>query len=358
MKGVSKSSMSFFYITFLSILGFSFDLQHPYKKDARWFLFLLLYCLLLLNIVFLLDLPDINAYCQLYTDYQQSGIIDNHSEIGYRLISKIFAACGVPFYVFRTFIITFSVLLFFKGVCSLTENFSIALLFFYTSIFVISYLIQVRTGLGLSLFIGIGLPAYKKQKHCITFLSIILACLFHTSMIMLFLPFIFLALPNKKNYKLFFILILLFMGCVNLFDIILDFARLHFQSTKLISYINASGNKNASFSNRDILSMLLLYIFAFKTNNNSFDNLMYWSLFSGALLKIVFRNFSDVGTRFSLLFQYPLIFLMPLFVDKRKTYFSWLKIALIIIFCFANFYFWISHYGNGEIIANSYLRLE
>lgn len=342
-----------FYISFFILAVFSFDLNQKFKKDARLFFFVIISIILLANISLLHKLPDIKSYKEIYENYLFHRVLDNHVERGYMFCNIIFAESLFPFFIFRAVIILFSCAIFFNGIAEFSKQFSISVLYFYTCVFVMSYLIQIRTGLGLSVFIGIGLPAYKRKQYSIVLLSIILAMLFHISMIVLFIPFVLCKFLKGKKVKLFFSFCAFILLYINVFDLFVNIVMEHFINTKLIAYINDSGNINAGLSKRDLLNFILCILFARCTDENDIDNFMFWSFFCGFILKIIFRNFGEVGVRFNLLFQYSLVFLMPILYNKKNVY----TLLGIYVFAFVNFRQWIAAPGRESIISNGYISL-
>lgn len=343
----------FFYISFVALSAFSLDIGRKYKKDARVAMFLFFSIIFIGNAIILTNLPDISAYEESYEGFRKARALDEHMEPGYMLVSSLFARIDFPFYAYRCLLIFCSTALFFRGIIRLSEQFSISVIYFYTCVFVISYLIQVRVGLGLSVFVGFGLPSYCQKNSFFVFLSIVIASFFHISMLALFLSLFFTAFPRNKKFKYFALLCGLLFVFLNVFELLLNIAETYFLHTKVMSYINQSGDKDALFSARDILNFCLLLYFSSITNANEFDNLMFWNLFCGFFLKIIFRNFGEVGVRFNLLFSYSLVFLMPLLCKNKNI----LKVIFAYLFAFVNFYFWITNYGSGSIIKNGGLSL-
>lgn len=337
--------MNLFYMSFIIIAAYSFDLRKRYSKDASKLFLFFIYIILLFNIIMLQTLPDLKNYQTIYEKYMYEGKIDNHVEIGYMLFNRIFADLSFPFHVFRCVLIIFSCALFFNGIIELSECLSISALYFYTCIFVYSYLIQIRTGLGLSVFVGIGLPAYYRKKNHILILSILIAMTFHLSMIALVCPFLLCKLPKTHRIKIFFTILVIGLLFINVFDLFNSIVKTFFGQTKLIAYINESGARNNGLSTRDIVNFIFCIIFSCYTNENEFDNLMFWSFFCGYVFKILFRNFFEIGVRFNLLFSYSLIFLMPLLYKQKPKY----TIYFIYAFAFVNFKQWLA---AGNIIKN------
>jgi hypothetical protein len=108
------------------------------------------------------------------------------------------------------------------------------------------------------------------------------------------------------------------------------------------------GYTNASLSNRDYISIVLLLLFLKKNSRDRMYNFMYWAYFTGFFLKVFFRNFPEFAFRLYLLFQFPLIFLMPALFEKK----SFVTRMLIIFFLFINFLMLITSYGVGSVIKN------
>lgn len=334
------------FITYFFIILFAVDVRYR-KVDINLrkalfvftgFAFILLYFSLNLKI-----LPDVEVYKESYENYQSLNLIDEHYEKGYNLLTKIFTFFEFNFYSFRIICILLSTILFFRGIFLLSKNISISLLYFYTCVFVISVLVQIRVGMGLSLYVCFGLPAYKQNKLLKSVLFIIFACFFHTSMIMLLIPYFFTIFKTVKSKLLILILSLIFVK-LNLVDLLLYLAQ-PFLGGKLQSYIYIVAKP--FLSSRDYLTMVMCVFFAFKTNSNKFDNFMYWNLFCSLFFHFIFSAFGEISVRFYLLYSYSLIFLMPLAFKLKNP----LNNLLIYGFGLLNFYLLISKYGNGFIIG-------
>lgn len=334
------------FVSYFFIILFAIDTR--YKKlninlqralfVFSGFVLILLYFSLNLKI-----LPDVEVYKKSYEDYQFLNLSDEHYEQGYNFFTKIFTFLGFNFYAFRIICIFISTVLFFRGIFKLSKNISISLLYFYVFVFSISFLVQIRVGMGLAIYVGLGLPAYKQGKTFKSIFSIALACLFHTSMIMLIVPYFLNFIKTAKSKFLVLIIALVFMK-LNFIDIMLYLAQ-PFLGGKLQSYMYVVGSPY--LSSRDYLTILLCVICAFKSNQNKFDNLMYWNLFCSLVFHYIFSPFGEISVRFYLLYSYSLVFLMPLIYKFKRP----INNFCIYIFGFLNLYLLISKYGNGFIIG-------
>jgi hypothetical protein len=107
-----------------------------------------------LSIIFLPNLPDVGIYKQIYYQYSDTHILDSHIEHGYNLLLVLCSKLGLSYFVFRFFITMVFAILFIHGIVNYSPNISLSLLFFYTAIFVVSFLIQIRVGMALSIVVG------------------------------------------------------------------------------------------------------------------------------------------------------------------------------------------------------------
>jgi hypothetical protein len=336
------------------IFFFSFDLYYNKIAFNVKIAIVLLFSFVALFAVFAFpDLPDIGGYKKIYENYHFRGRIDTHVDVGYFCLIRICSFFGFNFSSFRYFTILIFTLFFIYGILKYSSNLSLSLLFFFTCVFVVSFLIQVRVGFGLALVIGFGIPNYAKGRYFNFFLSTILASFFHISLIIILFPF--LLSISLKTPKIKFILILgtFLLLRLNVIGVLLDYALMLGNVSylaKIVSYINISTQTDALLSTRDFLSIIILLL-TFKTSNGRIPNFMYWSYFCCFFFKLAFRNFPEMAVRFYLIFQYPLIFLMPMLYQKK----NFIMRCFIIGFLVVNFIMMISNYGDGSIIGNANL---
>jgi hypothetical protein len=339
-------------VSVIVILFFSYDLYYNKissgTKKAVVFLFTLV---ALFAIVVFPNLPDINAYKKTYDNYRLRGLVDAHVDVGYFFLVRIFSFLDFNFYFFRCFTTLLFTLLFIRGIVKCSNNISLSLLFFFTGVYIVSFLIQVRVGFGLAIIIGFGLPCYVKGKYFNFFVSVIIACFFHISLVVIIVPFLLSCLFKTKKIKFILLCVTLLLLRFNVTDMILNYAVSLAQIpylAKIMTYINVSGQHDAFLSTRDYVSIIVL-LFTLKDAEDRMLNFMYWSYFCCLIFKLIFRNFGEIGVRFYMLFQYALVFLMSMSYQRKK----FIARCLIIVFLIVNFIMLISNYGSGSIINNA-----
>jgi hypothetical protein len=343
-------------LIFLVIIIFSFSFDLYYNKIAfnvKIIIILLFSVVALFAIVAFPNLPDIDSYRKIYENYHFRRRIDTHVDVGYFFLIRIWSFLGFNFSFFRYCTILIFTLILIGGILKYSNNFSLSLLFFFTCIFVVSFLIQVRIGFGLAIVIGFGIPNYAKGKYIDFILSVILASFFHISLIIILFPFLLSILFKTPIIKFLLIFVVLLLLRLNVSDLLLNYALMLGNLSylaKIGSYINSSIQTEALLSTRDFLSIIILLL-TFKTSNGRIPNFMYWSYFSCFFLKLAFRNFPEMAFRFYLIFQYPLIFLMPMLYQRK----NFIIRCFIIGFLVVNFIMMITNYGAGSIIDNANL---
>jgi hypothetical protein len=303
-----------------------------------------------LSIIFLPNLPDIGTYEQVYYQYSDAHILDSHIEYGYNILLVLCSKLGISFFTFRFFITMTFTLLFLYGLINYSSNIPLSLLFFYTTIFIVSFLIQVRVGMALSIVVGLGLPCYYKRHYKRFLVFVLLASAFHLSILAVIMPFFLSRCSKSVLVKALALCFVVFLSRINTNFVIFNIANL-FKivpaadkiSTYMWGYIN-----NISLSSRDYVSIVLLILFLKKNRKDELYNFMYWAYFTGFFLKVFLRNFPEFAFRLYLVFQFPLLFLMPILFAKK----NFILRMLIIIFLFINFFMLISSYGSGSIIKN------
>jgi len=300
-------------------------------------------------LITLTGLPDVGVYKRIFDAFQQTGRGTSYFEPGYLAISRLSARAGFDFWTFRyCSTIAFS-LLFARGIFKYSPNISLSLLYFFTTLFVVSFLIQVRTGLGLSVFIGIGIPCYIKKKKAAFALSIAAASLFHLSLLALFSPWVLAQFLKTRRMKLLAVALpfaIVFLHIDNLILRQVESLASIAMLGKITHYVNSNVLQDVGVSNRDYLAALLLVLLAGRTGDR-LSNFMFASYYCALFFHVLFRNFYEIGFRLYIIFQYALVFLMPLLYPKKNI----VARALNIAFCFVNYYMLISNYGSGSIIA-------
>ncbi|MDR2601887.1 MAG: EpsG family protein [Spirochaetaceae bacterium] len=342
--------MGLVYLTAVTFF-FSFGLYHKrIAFDLKALNILIFTVVSVTAVVALQGLPDIGNYRKMYEGYALKGLVPG-TDVGYVFLIKFFSFFGFDFFFFRTFTTVAFSLIYIRGILKCSSNLSLSLLIFFTTIFSISFLIQVRTGLGLAVIVGYGLPYYVKGKNFKFFLCVVAGSLFHVSLVTFIFPLVLAAVfktPKAKAVIVIASLLILKLDVTTyLINMALAIANLSYIS-KILAYINDSSGKEAFLSNRDFLALLIMFL-TFRNTNSKMDNFMFWSYFSSFFLKLLFRNFGEIAFRFYLIFQYSFAFLMPLLYKKNNFIMRVFVVALVL----ANFIMLIINYGSGSIFKSA-----
>lgn len=135
--------------------------------------------------------------------YINYNFTDLHSEIGYKLIAKMFFYFGVPFEVFIGMISTVQMLLLSRGIRIWSPYKNTSLLLAYPTVYLTYFFSGIRQGIVIAVFFGVLLEWLYQEKYIKYVIGSILLLTIHSSAIVL-IP---LVLIKKIRIKWIYILI-------------------------------------------------------------------------------------------------------------------------------------------------------
>lgn len=305
---------------------------------------------------------DFSIYHQLFLEKSNKVFSLGHPpfEKGYELLSNLVIGINLPFSVLISLI---SFITYFVLFCSLPQQRKSMYLALYIGIFYLEHLQTIRVGLGL-VFILLSIRLVLNNKKILAFLSIMVAPLFHRSVILFFSIFLF----KLKRVKFWFVMIILIFIFLRISNISLDLLKktgsflpghyAYYLYSKT-TYIAKEHNILALFSSGILLKNCILIIMYFKGNDmiNKNKNNVYITTISLIYLFFLLMNFEiSILFRIKDIFAVSLLFLYEeignLYFKKDNKY-EYLIIFIMYLIFIAN----LKNYliGGGSYIDTTIL---
>lgn len=244
--------MNIYYVILIIV---PFICEYLYEKTAKKVFRYFGFAVLVIFTAFRVNVgADLNNY-KSYFDNIQDSANKNIMDIGFYYLNYIINTVGLPFNCLLFLIGIFNVAVLYKMIdFYLVSNKHLAILLYLGifEIFVYS-LSAIRHSIALS-FSFLAIMAFMKKKHFWTIIWIVLGILFHWSMLVWIVFFVFMIV--KKSIK-FYTLIAITITAPFLYRFIMNTGLLSvFSSYKynLELYFDIYGNKNGSYS------MMLVYM--------------------------------------------------------------------------------------------------
>jgi len=291
---------------------------------------------------------DYGTYKKYYNQLLYSRI---NIEYSFKIISKFAYEIFNNFHVVIILYSFLSLIIIFKAILNLSPNFALSILLFYSSLFFIQHMNQIRCGLSVSVFL-LSIK-YINEKNALKYFSLFaVSVFFHYSSIIIF-PLYFI---NTKTYKpLIYIIAIVFTYIivynVNIINLISNL-NIPYISNKIEIYTQLQRiNKIKPVNIFNTVQLLRIAIFIFLSskyiiyrNNNRNNNeiLLLKIYFWGIITFVIFSNTPVFAFRISQVYLIvEIIILTHLLYYIKPHYFS--KILLILI---AIVYFFIEIYYN------------
>jgi hypothetical protein len=235
-------------------------------------------------------------------------------EPGYTLINYLFKELSLEYYYVLAFVSLITNILFYNQIKKTFFPF-ISLLLFLRFTYLQTEFMFVRQGIsiGLAYFSLAAFNNGAKKKFILLFIT---AVLFHLS-VLIFIPFLALI---KKKYKIqTYILILLTSLIFVFYDFtnIINYIPIDFIKNKSLSYVeNDIWNKSSEFGfsviERILIISSLFYLITNYANKLPLKFYFYFNIyFIGNIIYILFFKNYIFAERFSVIFNYSLIFIFP-----------------------------------------------
>lgn len=229
---------------------------------------------------------DYYNYLDLYREVkffsnQSVWLLFTQSDPGFRLLYYIIMKLGISYEVFSclfSFITMFFIYPFFRTHCNKSI---IALFIFYASSFYLIYMFSaIRQGFVIAVFLGKLYPLlYRKQYKKFCFYVVLLSCIHISSLILLFVPYIYNKRIGQNALMMLSILGILFMF-INPFEIVLSSLGFY----RLDRYIGDETTTTKYFSIILRIIVLLPIFLLPKSIYKKYDNL-------NVLRNFIFINF-------------------------------------------------------------------
>lgn len=288
---------------------------------------------LFILIIFLRKLPDYKMYetSYLYSDNLEL-FIHKNLEKGYLLLTKIFYNLGISYHIFRIFFLSIEVFLFVKLFWE-KENMCTYIFLFYINIFIITILIQYRSGLALVLFYNISIHFLLANKRIKFLMSIIGLTLIHKSIIM-FLPSIVLKKIKKIKYYIILLFGILFFPKfqILLYIFLQNIIKIFPSLNKLNNYIHNKNVMDIGVRDCYMILMFVLILFYYKSKKVKDKQIYISLLFLGIFYRFFISWHAELGMRSYLFAQSAFVFLLPELMKNKKIHF--IIGILMIINCY------------------------
>ena len=249
-------------------------------------------------------------------------------ETGYKTINTIVKTCGLGIQTVFFLVSLFSISLLFFSIKEYLRYPIVALLIYFGSCYFALDMIAIRQAMAVAIFFY-GVRFIYKRQLLLYLLTIIFACLFHRSAILLFPLYFFVGKEFSKNkYVVFFI-----------FSVCIFFFQIKWMTWLLVAVANIIGGSYAGVINAYatssvygigrtisigiLINFFLFIIYMYKRNEllklpyfNCFFNLFMLNI----LVYFVFYEFIEIGDRYRYYFLISNIILLPyLLIIYQKT---------------------------------------
>lgn len=194
--------MSLYWLVFVFLIFLYICEEKSHK--AKFFYYIGFLTLLLMIVLRYGQGVDYFAYAVLYNEfpgtiaeYNLNYLETVHTEIGWQLLNVFVKQCGLNYVVFLNSCGLLSMVLINKGLKYFKAQSVMALLICYHTVYLTYLFSAIRTGLVISIFLGIILPAVIEKKWVIFFACTIICALFHTSAILFLIVPIIMKIKTK-----------------------------------------------------------------------------------------------------------------------------------------------------------------
>lgn len=269
------------YVYFI-LLIFSYKL---FKNKKNYYIFYIIFFIIVMG----LNIHHLNYgsssynnydFYNYYTLYKSSAnaISDRNAEIGFKILFYLFNQIGLKFYQARLLISVVGYLLIISTIKKYTNNINYVLLLYLFYPF-INDVIQIRNFLAVSIFIFSTRFLIEKPKLYVFKYSLFLliASLFHISIIYYFLILVFLKMNKKQTLYTLFIIMPIFIT-LSYTDLYKNLILFLFDNEKLFYYLSRKSTIGfIPISIMFIFRYIVFIIFYKEAINqvNNFDNIYY-----------------------------------------------------------------------------------
>lgn len=325
-------------LLFLSLIFFCFLDYVKVPYNAKFFVFLVFYVLLSLVAGFRAGDRDYDNYIVAYNEAPNWGSSSLSMEIGYRYLNLMFKYLGLSaqgFLILFAFISVGLMFVFFKRN---TKFLILAVLIYFSHVFILRDMLQIRSSLSIGLAM-LTIPYIENRKFWKTLLICLIASLFHfVGGLFILVYWIYPHLTKRRA------IITITMGILIGFVVNEAFFLkiLELTQFQLLYFYLADDKYNYSLGllNPVLIKHLIVVLVVF-CNFDKLKNRIpaFQVLFTSYVVAIVwlsaFNNFAIFAARVATLFSNVEHILIPSFLYLRE----YRAIALILIICYCLFSF-------------------
>lgn len=308
-----------YYIPLLILMGFSaFETIRGNKKNR---LFLIAFCGLTLMLC--LRYGQGTDYFGYMINYDTC---DEHSEIGFVLISQLCRRVGISYEFFAIIVSLCQMLCLYRAVCLYSPIRNISLLLFYPTLFLTYCFSGIRQGIVIMFFIGFMIKWLEEDKW-IRYLIACVAMITVHSVSWVLIPLVVIK-KIKMKWLYWGILIAAGVGTFICFVPAEWFAFIKIGAVQY--YIGTISISAMGLMERVVMFAIITYlVWKFdRENRNEQLNLLYKIYACGFIISIIFFPWAMLSSRLGAMMKATEIFLFPILIKEGK---HWLKVITIFL---------------------------
>jgi len=332
-------------IFFFLLLAFSVVDYIRVQAGFRTILLICSCCVLVFFVTFRFNVPDYDNYVDMFWDvmfsFNTSANSDIHGEFGYLFFNAFIKVLGgnpiILFAVVGSLSILFTAIFYRKY----TRYFLIALLVYFSHIFLLREMIQIRSGLAITITM-FAIP-YVEQRKLFRFLSVILiAASFHMICLLFIIVYFLYPVLQNSRYQIMVLVAGLVLGVTFNLSVIEKILTMCNAPPIVIGYLydeqyNFSlGLLNPVLIKNLVVITVLISQRKFFVQNITHFNVLLISYIIGTFWLSAFSSFAIFSARIATMFSNVEHVLIPslLLLNKYKL----LIYVMIILYCVYSFF--------------------
>lgn len=280
---------------------------------------------------------------------------DVHSEIGYRLICKLFQLGKIRYEILSGFIGFVTMYCLDKAIRKYSPSRTLSLLLVYPTIFLTYFFSATRQGFVIAFFLGFMLTWLEEEKWCRYLLASLVLMTIHIAALM-FLPILFI---KKMPLKSIYWLVGIAMVCGITFALLPNefFLITSLRKLRLSHYLSGRNVSILGLAERCCMLVLIGFLYRhnlYGANNKSQSiQLVYKIYLYGFSVTILFMPWSLMSSRIPAAMKAVEILLIPIMLNNSKRLqklITTMLILYVIVMTTKNLYSYIQQsapYYNG-----------
>lgn len=252
--------------------------------------------------------------------------IDFHSEIGFRILSRLCKSLGLSFEVFVGMISLFQMICLYRGICLYSPVKTLSLLLFYPTLYLTYCFSGIRQGIVILFFLGFMIKWLQEEKYFRYVVSCLVMAGFHSAALM-FIPL--LAIKRIKIKWLYRCMVLA-LG-IGVFIYIVPAEWFSFIAIGSVQfYINSISISVMGLAERIVMFAILTFLFwkNIEFRENSQAIFLYKIYTVGFLTAIMFFPWALLSSRMGAAMKAVEIFLFPMFLKEKI---NWRKLLILFL---------------------------